>query len=578
MNGAGVKNPGGSLTIKGSAHGAKIAGVDVAIEANGSSGQWWDGQTGTWTTGFFDNAAVVANPGASYTKWSYSLPVTPAGGSFRVLASSSQANGLADVTELTPNPGSTNVTFNVRNAPGTPHVYAASGDWVAPGATLSVSGSGFAPSETVTFSLEGVSLGTAVASTTGTLTAAPVKVPLNAAFGPSGVVVTGKTSGSTGTVGIDVSNSWTEAGYNASQAGFEPYDPLLGRTPAPGPPNFLSPVWSDPTGAAVRTSMAVSKDVGYFGNDEGDVYAVNVQNGQPLWTVTESSGVDSSPALAGTRLFFGTEGGTGVTPAVVALDQATGTPLWTAPTSSAVESAPAVAPGHVFVGSDDGTVYALTQSTGAVIWTAKLPGAVKGSPSVDTAAGVVVVGDASGDITALSYKTGAVVWQVTTGGPVSASASIFNGIVYVGSGDDNVYALSETTGSQVWVTPTTGPVTATGVIYAYNGDGHPYAPPTYYAVGSQDGTVRLLDLSDGLVNVVTVVGGPVVGLTGSVGWLTVTSSNGAMWGLKRHAEPIWKTVAAAPYATAATEVNGIVYTSGEDQTVTAWSIPGRSIP
>jgi WD40 repeat protein len=116
------------------------------------------------------------------------------------------------------------------------------------------------------------------------------------------------------------------------------------------------------------------------------------------------------------------------------------------------------------------------------------------------------------------------------------------------------------------------------VIYASRGGGHPFAAPKFYAVGSQDATVRLLDLSTGSVVVVTNVGGPVVGLTGSIGWLTVTSSNGQLWGLKRHAEPIWKISSAAPYATAATVLNGIVYTSGEDQTVTAWSVPGRSIP
>jgi outer membrane protein assembly factor BamB len=385
------------------------------------------------------------------------------------------------------------------------------------------------------------------------------------------VVATSQTSGRSATADIYISNSWNDSGYNAAHTGFEPNDPTLLDAVAPGPPSFLNAVWSDPTGAAVRTSVAIAKDIAYFGNDAGQVSAVDVRNGQPIWTVSEPSVVDSSPALAGSRVFFGINGSSGTGAAVVALNQADGSQAWSAPTSSAVESAPAVANGHVLVGSDDGTVYDLSQTNGTVVWTAHLPGAVTDSPAVDPAAGVVVVGDGSGEVTALSYRTGKVVWQVATGAAVTASPSIFNGTVYIGSGSNNVYALSEATGHQVWVTPTSGAVTS-GAIYAS------FERPNYYAVGCQDGTVWLLGLGDGSVHRVTTVGGPVVGLAASVGWITVTSSNGQLWGLKRNAEPIWKVTAPAPYATAPTLVNGIVYTAGTDQTVTAYSVPGRPIP
>lgn len=573
-SGSNVANPKGNLTLAGTATGAAIAGVKVAIQSGGPSGPWWDGASGTWTPGFWDNEATLASPGAANSQWSYQLPVGAGAVSLRVLASSYQSNGLADVTDLTPNPGATNVAFNVLNAPGTPHVYASSGVWVAPGATVSLAGSGFAAGETVVLSLAGTTLGTVTASATGALPATTVTVPATAGFGPAAVVATGSASGRSGNAAIDISNSWAGAGYNSLHTNFEPNDPVLLNSAAQGPPKFLSQAWVDSSAGSVRTTPAVANDIIYYGDDTGTVSAVEVRNGQPLWSTVVGSPVDSSPVLGGSRLFFGTEGrsGSGVAPAVVALNQADGSTAWSTPTTSPVESAPALASGRIIVGSDDGTVYDILQGSGAVAWTATLGGAVTASPSVDPATGLVIVGDASGAVTALSSATGAVVWRHSTGGPVTAAASVYSGKVYVGSADGSVYALSETTGAPIWVTPTGAAVTTTGAIYSAG------AGPNVYTAGSADGTLRLFDLSSGQVLMVTALSSAPVGLATSAGWMVVTTANGQVWGLKRHAEPIWTTPTGPTYATAPIVVDGVVYTTGTDATVRAYTIPGRPIP
>lgn len=567
VNGSAVANPNGVLTLIGTATGDRIAGVSVAVQAGGSSGPWWDGQSGTWVAGYFDNAATVTQTAASHARWSYGLPVTPAGGSFRVMASATGHNGVADISALSPAPGKANITFTVRNAAGTPVLSTPQGPWVAPGAPVPVAGSGFWPHEPLAISLGGSPVGTATATSAGALPLTPVTIPATATFGLATLVVTGQDSGLSAAAKIDISNAWTGSGYDASHTAFEPNDPILLQTPSPGPPSFLNQLWSDPIGSAVRTSVAISKGTAYFGDDAGGITALMTRNGEPRWSVTESSPIDSSPAVKGSLVVFGTEGGT-----VTALDTSNGDQAWSTPTSSAVESSPAVTTGNVVVGSDDGTVYDLSPQTGAVKWAVKLAGAVTASPSVDPGRGLVVVGDASGTVTALSIAHGNVVWQTSTGGPVTAAASLYNGVAYVGSGDGDVYALSETTGQVHWMTPTTGAVTAGGVVYAS------ISVPDYYVVGSQDGTVRLLGLTDGAVDAETGVGGPVVGLAASVGWITVSSSNGQLWGLKRLGEPNWELGAPAGFAAPATVVDGVVYTGSSNQTVSAYGIPGRTAP
>lgn len=561
-----VANPLGSLTVAGTATGVQLAGVEVAVQSGGPDGPWWNGKAGTWTPGLAFGGATVASPGATSSAWTFAFPVPPGGGSYRVLASAYQSNGIADVSEFKPTPGSASDSLTVKNAPGTPAVTAIN-PWVAPGAVVQTRGTGFLPGEPVTASLNGVNLATKAATSTGAVRSFRVPIPASAAFGAAALTVTGKTSGRSTSAVIDISNSWTGAGDDPGHTSFEPNDPVLLDTVAPGPPAFLDAVWSDPIGAPVRTSPAVAKDVAYFGDSAGGVHAVSVRNGQSLWTVTEPSGVDSSPAIDRTLVVFGTEGGS-----VTAVNQSNGATAWSTPTSSAVASSPAVSNGSVYIGSADGTVYDLNASTGALLWSTKVAGTVVDSPSVDPTSGVVVVGDSSGAVTGLSASTGAVLWSHGTGGPVTASASTYRGTAYVGSGDGTVYAFVDATGRVVWSTPTTAAVTAGGAIYQEAGTAQ------YYAAGSQDGTMRLFDLATGTITVVKNVGGPVVGLATSQGWMVVTSSNGQLWGLKRNAEAIWKMTAPLPFATSAVIVDGVVYVGGDSQTFTAYTVPGRAIP
>jgi outer membrane protein assembly factor BamB len=231
-----------------------------------------------------------------------------------------------------------------------------------------------------------------------------------------------------------------------------------------------------------------------------------------------------------------------------------------------------VAGNEVFVGTDDGTVEALSQAGGTVVWQASVPGSVTSSPSVDPAAGLVVVTDASGHITALSMATGRQLWQVATGGPITASATLWNHRVYVGSGDGTVEALAEQTGALQWSMDIGSPVTATGAIYATQQVG------VDYAVGAQDGTVGLLDLATGTLDVLDTLSQPVVGLAASQGWIAVTGAGGGLWGLKRLGEALYDTTLPTGFASAPTVLDGVVYTAGLDHTVRAFTIPGRPIP
>ena len=557
--GSTVGAPNGRLTIRGTASGTSISGVDVAIESGGPGGPWWDRQTGRWIPGFITNPATMTSPRAASTSWSLRLPVPAAGGSLRVLAGAVQSNGIADVSDLSPSAGTADATFSVDSTRRRPTVTVVGSRWLAPGTAVALSGRGFTRDETVAIKLDGASVASAVATGTGRLPRTAVPVPVSAAFGPAVVSATGTRSRRHAAATIEISNEWAQEGHDPTGDDYEPNDTVFLSHSSPGPPAYLAAAWNLELGATVRTSLSVWHGTGYIGDDAGALTALSIRTGEPAWTATEGAAIDSTPAVSGANVVFGTDGDS-----IVALDARTGAPAWTTRTTSPVRSAPAVSGGHIYVGSDDGTIYCLAASNGAVIWWSRLGGTVRGSPAVDLTAHTVIVGDASGAITALSATTGRTRWTFATGGVVTATPSISNGVVYVGSGDGVVYALSERGGALMWSTPVGAAVSAGGVL-----------TPQRYVVGDEAGHLTTLARRSGAIVRVRPLGSAVVGLAGAEDWIAVTTAAGQVWGIK--SSIIWKADV-APFAAAPTVVDGVVYTAATDGALDADTIPGTPIP
>ena len=79
---------------------------------------------------------------------------------------------------------------------------------------------------------------------------------------------------------------------------------------------------------------------------------------------------------------------------VHALDAKTGKARWTYMTRARIDSSPAIAGGRVYVGSNDGRFYALDLASGKVVWQHDEGAALTASPAL--ANGRIVVGSTEG--------------------------------------------------------------------------------------------------------------------------------------------------------------------------------------
>jgi outer membrane protein assembly factor BamB len=81
---------------------------------------------------------------------------------------------------------------------------------------------------------------------------------------------------------------------------------------------------------------------------------------------------------------------------VHALDVRSGKAIWTFRTRARVDSSPAIAGGRVYVGSNDGRFYVLDLASGKKLWEYVAGAPLTASPAV--AGGRVVIGDMAGNL------------------------------------------------------------------------------------------------------------------------------------------------------------------------------------
>jgi len=260
---------------------------------------------------------------------------------------------------------------------------------------------------------------------------------------------------------------------------------VAGRAPAS---ESGSEIWKfDDAGVGFESSPTVVDGTVYIGNDDGNVYAVDAEDGTKEWEYPTTDPVSSSPSVAGGVVYVGSDGGdvyaldasggsfisgpvvwrsdTGSSPTVAggnvyvesdelyALDASDGTVEWRSEVGG--EASPVVVDETVYTSTDEG-VYALDASDGEVVWKFETEMTSLPFPSPTVANGTVYIGDhggtseREGNFYAIDASDGTEEWSIETAGSVGATATVADGTVYVGDDVGDVYALDAQTGEEKW--------------------------------------------------------------------------------------------------------------------------------
>jgi outer membrane protein assembly factor BamB len=150
-------------------------------------------------------------------------------------------------------------------------------------------------------------------------------------------------------------------------------------------------VFNVSSGSYTGASPALRFGAAFYGTFDNEVLSVNLEKREIMWRYEHPQRkfpFYSSAAVSTTRVVVG-----GRDKMVHGLSLA-GKGLWTFATRARVESSPAIAGDRVFVGSNDGRFYVLSLSDGTKLWEFDAGAALSASPAI--ANGRIVIGSQDG--------------------------------------------------------------------------------------------------------------------------------------------------------------------------------------
>jgi len=150
------------------------------------------------------------------------------------------------------------------------------------------------------------------------------------------------------------------------------------------------------------------------------------------------------PIVADGRVYLATHRGD-----VMALKMETGEPLWRFHARGAFLHSPAYSGGILVAGSADGNLYGLEAASGKPRWSVSVGvGGFSASPTIG--GGAVLIGSRGGEFLAADLHSGRVLWRQSFGAPIRQTAAFAEGRVYFMAEDLRVRSIELGSGRVVW--------------------------------------------------------------------------------------------------------------------------------
>ncbi len=222
-------------------------------------------------------------------------------------------------------------------------------------------------------------------------------------------------------------------------------------------------LWSYPEAANKNAgpfyaTPALAEDYGQHGllliagYKDKTVYALalgesRAERPDPAWTFTGAKGqYVAGGVVADGKFIIGNGDGN-----VYALNLADGQQVWAFSTQDRVWATPLVVEDTVYIASLDHTLYALDVSTGGEKWKVQLAGAISATPVLVD--GALWVGDFTSKLYQIDLATRQVVWAFEANDWIWATPLVDGTTLYFSDVSGHVYALDTKTHQMVWNAP-----------------------------------------------------------------------------------------------------------------------------
>ena len=192
-------------------------------------------------------------------------------------------------------------------------------------------------------------------------------------------------------------------------------------------------VWQTNTRKPSRSSPAMTNELFVFGNDNGEIIALNSNNGDSVYVKTIGGSFFSGIIISNGLIYVGNINGK-----IYALKIDDGAIKWQYDTGSRIIMTPVTDDQNVYVGNLEGEFYSLDKSTGEKNWSKKFTGVLNSTPLVTN--NLILLPDVKFSLHFIDKFTGEVVKSIELEGRAKLSPVIHNNLLFIGFDDGIIRA------------------------------------------------------------------------------------------------------------------------------------------
>jgi outer membrane protein assembly factor BamB len=214
-------------------------------------------------------------------------------------------------------------------------------------------------------------------------------------------------------------------------------------------PERFELLWSFKTEDDIKSSPVIGSDRVYIGSDDGNVYALNLNDGTKIWNYDTGSAVEAPPLLVDQIVYVGNLYGT-----LFAVDALTGEFKWRYETDSQISgSANWVTTSNgkdkwILVGSYDNMMHCVHAATGEKMWGYETDNYINGAPATDGS--YIIFGGCDAHLHVVAAETGQKIAGIDAESYIAGSAALIEERAYLGHYGDKLICIDISEKKVVW--------------------------------------------------------------------------------------------------------------------------------
>jgi outer membrane protein assembly factor BamB len=192
-------------------------------------------------------------------------------------------------------------------------------------------------------------------------------------------------------------------------------------------------IWETHTRVPTRSSPALINNLFIFGNDNGEIIALNNSTGDSVYAQNIGGHFFSGLTISENIIYAGNDNGN-----VYALNAEDGKIIWQFDTGSRIKMEPAVDEQNIYIGNLSGNFYSFNKITGSESWRTDFKGILNVTPLVTE--NLIVLPNVLFAVHLLDKHTGEVLNSVPLDGRAKLSPVIHKNILFIGFDDGVIRA------------------------------------------------------------------------------------------------------------------------------------------